>query len=186
MNQYLFKKKDDYMRYKRNNNSLFNNDYLAKVAYLREDIEKNYIMSGPVRIISKRIKNKKYFQIELPNNNPIKKHFINLNLNTIPRPNYKNGSTEMYKAVNGLCHYCGYNEFNGKIIFSKKGYLLTNIFCENCNNKQPMDFIHIYTNNNQKNRGKEYSDRQVKHKTIKQPIDLKSKIKKSLHKSNYI
>jgi hypothetical protein len=94
-------------------------------------------MSSKVKITSIRIKNNKYFMIKLPSNNPIKKSHIKLNLNKIPRPNYKNGSKEMYRLVNGLCQYCGHNKYIGTITFSKKGYALTNISCTKCNSKQP-------------------------------------------------
>jgi len=41
------------------------------------------------------------------------------------------------KFVNGLCQYCGHNHYKGKITFSRKGYVLTDIYCTKCNSKQP-------------------------------------------------
>jgi len=94
-------------------------------------------MSARIKLTSIRINNKKFFRINLPANNPLKKPYIKLNLNTMPRPNYKNGSEEMYRMVNGLCQYCGHDEFNGKIKFSNKGYVLSDISCTKCNSNQP-------------------------------------------------
>jgi hypothetical protein len=122
---------------KQKTKNLFNNQYIRKANNMVAEIENNSIFSAQVKIISIRINNKKYFKIKLPNHNPLKKPHIKLNLNTVPRPNYPDGSTEMYRVVNGLCQYCGHNEYKGKIIFSKKGYSITDISCTKCNSKQP-------------------------------------------------
>jgi hypothetical protein len=117
--------------------SLFNDKYLSGTKKKVADIRKNSIKSARVRISAIRINNKKYFRIDLPRHNPLQKKYIKFNLNTMSRPNYKNGSREMYRMVNGLCQYCGHNEYIGKITFSQKGYALTDICCAECNKKQP-------------------------------------------------
>lgn len=144
---------------KQKTNRLFNNRYIRNAKKKVAVVENNSTMTAQVRFISIRINNIKYFGIELPANNPLKRKYIKLNLNTLPRANYKDGSQEMYRMVNGLCQYCGHYEFEGKITFSEKGYTLTNIYCTECGNKQPWNYIHIFTKENQKNRGKDYAKR---------------------------
>ena len=144
---------------KQKTKGLFNDRYIRGAKKKEAVIERNSIMSARVSFTSIRIKNNKYFKIKLPINNPLKKKYLKLNLNTMPRANYRNGSREMYRMVNGLCQYCGHNEFNGKITFSKKGYTLTEIYWTECNSKQPWDYVHVYTKENQKNRAKEYAER---------------------------
>lgn len=172
---------------KQKTKNLFNDQYLRSANEKLADIDKTSIMSAKVKLTSIRINNKKYFKINLPANNPLKKPYIKLNLNTLPRPNYKDGSIEMYRQVNGLCQYCGHDEFNGKIKFSKKGYVLSDIYCTKCNNKQPWDYVHVYTNKEQKNRGKDYAERK-KAQIIKSKPNLKNNTnrKKIIEKSNFI
>jgi hypothetical protein len=122
---------------KQRTKDLFNNRYIRRAKNKEADIVKNSITSARVSFSSIRINNKKFFKIKLPINNPLNKKYLYLNLNTMPRANYKDGSREMYRFVNGLCQYCGHNKFNGKITFSKKGYTLTDIYCTECNSKQP-------------------------------------------------
>lgn len=123
---------------KQKTKNLFNNQYIKRVDNIWNNIEANSTQVSKVKISSIRIKNSKYFMIKLPNsNNPMNKTHIRLNLNTLPRPNYENGSEEMYRQVNGLCQCCGHDEFNGKLTFSKTGYALSNISCTKCNAKQP-------------------------------------------------
>lgn len=164
---------------KQKTKNLFNNQYNKSVDKKKEGIDGNSIKSSRVKITSIRIKNNKYFNIKLPHNNSLNKSRIKLNLNKIPRPNYTDGSQEMYRAVNGLCHYCGHNEYEGKITLSKKGYVLTDISCTKCNRKQPWEFIHIYNNKEQKDRGKDYADRK-KIKNSKLRKQTKSQPKKVL------
>lgn len=140
--------------------NLFNDQYNRSTNKKRAGIDNLSNYSANVKIESIRIKNTKYFKIELPVNNPIDKPFIKLNLNTIRRPNYENGSLEMYRSVNGLCHYCGHSTYTAKITLSKVGYNLSDIYCTKCQHKQPLEYVHTYTNKNQKNRGKDYADRQ--------------------------
>jgi len=121
---------------KQKTKNLFNDRYIRRTENTKAVIG-NPITTAQVKLTSIRIKHNKYFRIQLPKRNPLKKSYIKLNLNTIPRPNYKNGSVEMYRLVNGLCQYCGHNEFNGKMTFSTKGYELKNIYCTKCNSQQP-------------------------------------------------
>lgn len=144
---------------KQKTKGLFNNQYIRSAKEKVAVVESNSTMTARVRFTSIRINNNKYFRIKLPANNPLKKQYIKLNLNTLPRANYKDGSQEMYRMVNGLCQYCGHDEFEGKITFSKKGYTLTDIYCTKCGSKQPWNYVHIFTKENQKNRGKDYAER---------------------------
>ena len=99
---------------KQKTKGLFNNQYIRSAKEKVAVVESNSTMTARVRFTSIRINNNKYFRIKLPANNPLKKQYIKLNLNTLPRANYKDGSQEMYRMVNGLCQYCGHDEFEGK------------------------------------------------------------------------
>ena len=166
---------------------LFNDQYLRGAEKKLTDVDKSSTMSARVRITSIRINNKKFFRIDLPHNNPLNKPYVKLNLNTLPRPNYKDGSQEMYRMVNGLCQYCGHDKFNGTIKFSKKGYSLSDIYCTGCVSKQPWDYVYIYTEKELRNRGKDYAERKQAQVNKSKPNAKKiTDKKKVIKKQNFI
>jgi hypothetical protein len=144
---------------KQKTKKLFSNQYIESVDNTKEDLGKNHIMTSSVKITSIRIKDDKYFVIKLPSYNPLKKPSIRMHINKTTRPNYENGSIDMYRFVNGLCHYCGHNEYQGTIDMSKEGYTLGKMFCAKCGRKQPMMYVTDYKKKDGIDRGKDFAER---------------------------
>ena len=125
------------------------------------------LSSGVRKVTIKAIRDERHnknWVVRVTNPKPHEKKTFHFNLNKVARPNFKNGTKEMYRYVNGLCLDCGHNSFKGDLyMVDSKNYVITNVVCDICGNLHP--FMFVVDGNSprkQKDRAKEYAHKKVK------------------------
>lgn len=145
---------------------LFTDNTAKEATRFGKRISKN--TRRPVRVDIYSIReegHKKYFRIVPRDRSSFLKNEVKFNLNNMRRLNLREGSTEMYRHVNGLCQYCGNDRFTGIAKgTSEFSYTLTDIICNQCGRTQPHGYYQKEKVGNKPliNRGKRYAE--SKHK----------------------
>lgn len=134
-----------------------------KTKSIKGDIESFSVLSKGVSVKSVRGQNhSKYLSIKINDKNVYWLNELRLNLNEVKRLNFKNGTQEMFRYVNGLCQKCGHDHYRGDVrVGINGGFTLSNLVCSKCNKKQEWDWAETNTGVRQ-NKGKKYADNQKK------------------------